>query len=61
MIFNSTPLHLATANGYLCVVEFLVNQKADINAKISNTEFIFLIGLLYILLLQGVILVLLII
>jgi len=28
-----TPLHWAAANGHLSVVEYLVNQKADINAK----------------------------
>jgi len=28
-----TPLHYASGNGHLSVVEYLVNQKADINAK----------------------------
>ena len=28
-----TPLHLAANYGLLSVVEYLVNQKADINAK----------------------------
>jgi len=28
-----TPLHWAANNGHLSVVEYLVNQKADINAK----------------------------
>jgi len=28
-----TPLHRAAYNGHLNVVEYLVNQKADINAK----------------------------
>jgi len=28
-----TPLHWAAINGHLSVVEYLVNQKADINAK----------------------------
>jgi len=27
------PLHLAAQNGHLSVVEYLVNQKADKNAK----------------------------
>jgi len=27
------PLHFAAGNGHHCVVEYLVNQKADINAK----------------------------
>ena len=31
-----TPLHLAAENGHLSVVEYLVNQKADINAKEQN-------------------------
>jgi len=28
-----TPLHFAAQNGHLCVVEYLVNQKADINER----------------------------
>jgi len=32
-LFNMTPLHNAAQRGHLSVVEFLVNQKADINAK----------------------------
>jgi len=32
-MFNWTLLHLASDNGHLSVVEYLVNQKADINAK----------------------------
>jgi len=38
--FNLTPLLLAAANGHLSVVEYLINQKADINAKddIGNTH-----------------------
>ena len=28
-----TPLHWAASNGSLSVVEYLVNQKANINAK----------------------------
>jgi len=54
-----TPLHYAAQNGHLSVVEFLVNQKADINAKDTNVEFIYLIRLLLIMLLRKVILVLL--
>jgi len=30
---NDTPLHLSAENGHLCVVEYLVNQKADIKAE----------------------------
>ena len=33
MIFDWTPLHWAAENGHLTVVEYLVNLKADINAK----------------------------
>jgi len=32
-MFSSTPLHLAAQKGHLSIVEYLVNQKADINAK----------------------------
>jgi len=56
---NITPLHYAAQNGHLCVVEYLVNQKADINAKNNDVEFLFLIGLLFIMLLKMIILVLL--
>jgi ankyrin repeat protein len=30
---GSTPLHLAAQNGHLDVVEFLVEQQAEVNAK----------------------------
>jgi len=30
---NDTPLHLAAENGHLSVVEYLINQKADIIVK----------------------------
>ena len=33
-----TSLHLAAKNGHLSVVEYLVNQKADINAKGENNQ-----------------------
>ena len=36
-----TPLHYAAHNGHLSVVEYLVNQKADINAKNSSVEFLY--------------------
>ena len=32
-MFHQTPLHFAAENGHLSVVEYLVNQKADMNAK----------------------------
>jgi len=54
-----TPLHYAAQYGHLSVVEYLVNQKADINAKNTSVEFLYLIGLLFIELLKMVILVLL--
>jgi len=31
-----TPLHRAAYNGHLSVIEYLVNQKADINGKNNN-------------------------
>ena len=37
-IFNRTPLHCAAYNGHLKVVEYLVNQKADMNAKDNSTD-----------------------
>ena len=39
LIFDRTPLHIAAENGHLSVVEYLVNQKADINAKSNDVEF----------------------
>jgi len=33
---NSTPLHFSSRYGHLSVVEYLVNQKADINSKDEN-------------------------
>jgi len=56
---NSTPLHFCSRYGHLSVVEYLVNQKADINAKDNDVEFLCLIGLLFIGLLRKVILLLL--
>jgi len=56
---GKAPLHYAAWNGHLSVVEYLVNQKADINAKNNYVYFLYLIGLLFILLLDMVILVLL--
>jgi len=42
-----TPLHWAAINGHLNVVEYLENQKADINAKDNSVEFFDLIRLLF--------------
>jgi len=54
-----TPLHYAAINGHLSVVEYLVNQKADINARDNSIDFFNMIKLLFILLLKMFILVLL--
>jgi len=43
-----TPLHRAAQNGHLSVVEYLVNQKADIDTKNNSVEFLYLIVLLFI-------------
>ena len=40
---DGTPLHLAAQHDHLSVVEYLVNQKADINAKNNRVEFSYLI------------------
>jgi len=42
-MFNRTPLHLASQNGHLNIVEYLVNRNADVNAKTKDFEFLFLI------------------
>jgi len=54
-----TPLHYAARYGHLSVVEYLINQKADIKAKNTSVEFLYLMRLLFIGLLIMVILVLL--
>ena len=38
MIFGWTPLHFASNKGFLSVVEYLVNQKADVNAKNNDGQ-----------------------
>jgi len=43
LIFNGTPLLFAARDGHLSVVEYLVNQKADINANSNGVEFFYLI------------------
>jgi len=58
-MFNETPLHRASKNGHLSVVEYLITQKADINAKNNRIEFSYLIILLFIMLRRKVFLVLL--
>ena len=57
---NRTALHYAAWKGHLSVVEYLVSQKADINAKDNSMMFQYLIILLSIMLFNMVILVLLI-
>jgi len=42
-----TPLHIAAQRGHLSVVEYLVNHKADINAKNKNVDFVYLMRLLF--------------
>ena len=42
-MFNRTPLHLASQNGHLNIVEYLVNRNADVNAKTKDVEFLYLI------------------
>jgi len=37
--FGWTSLHIAAASGHLPIVEFLVNHKAEINAK--DNSFVF--------------------
>jgi len=58
-IKGKSYLHWAAQRGHLGVVKSLVNQKADINAKDTNNEFLDLVGLLFFMLLEMVILVLL--
>jgi len=36
--YNQTPLHWAARYGHLSVVEYLLNQKADINAQASGNR-----------------------
>jgi len=45
-MFDWTPLHFASQNGHLNVVEYLVNNKADIKAKDKYVTHNFLIKLL---------------
>jgi len=43
-----TPLHYGSCGVHLIVVEYLVNQRADINAKNDFVDFLDIIGLLFI-------------
>jgi len=42
-MFNMTPLHIAACYNHLSIVEYLVNQKADINAIGFRVGFSYLI------------------
>ena len=44
---DCTPLHYAAQNGHPSVVEYYVNQKADINAKDKSVVFLYLMRLLF--------------
>jgi len=46
--YGWTPLDLASKNGHLSVVEYLVNQKVDMNTNDYHYVFLYLIGLLFI-------------
>ena len=50
-----TPLHYAAKYNHQCIVKYLIDQKADINAEDRWLEFTFFIGLLFIMLLLMVI------
>jgi len=54
---NLPPLHFSTRHDHLSVVEYLVNQIADINAKTKDVECLILLRLLFILLLIMIIIV----
>jgi len=38
MIFQSSPLHYSAYNGHLSVVEYLIKNGADINAKTNDVD-----------------------
>jgi len=38
MIFQWSPLHWSAANGHLSVVEYLIKNGADINAKTESVD-----------------------
>ena len=56
---NSSPLHFSSRFGHLSVVEYLLNQKADINMKNKYFRLLNFFRLLFIMLLSLVILILL--
>ena len=41
-IFDQTPLHYAAKHGHSSVVEYLINQKADSDAKNKNVRVLFI-------------------
>jgi len=38
MIFQSSPLHCSARYGHLSVVEYLIKNGADINAKTESVD-----------------------
>ena len=38
MIFQWSPLHWSARNGHLSVVEYLIKNGADINAKTNDVD-----------------------
>lgn len=44
MQFGCTPLHVACVNGYREVAEFLIQQKAYIDAR-DNVSYCYLVGI----------------
>jgi len=38
MIFQWSPLHYSAQNGHLSVVEYLIKNGADINAKDNDVD-----------------------
>jgi len=52
---SGTPLHFATVKGHLDIVEYLINHKANINAKSEDIGILYEVIPLFIMLLKKVI------